>query len=151
MIVVSACLVGVNCRYSGGSNDHQGVIDYLKDRQWVPVCPEQLGGLMTPRFPAEIESGEGEDVLKGMGKVKTKDGEDVTKAFVKGAEETLKITKLVGAKEAILKEGSPSCGSCMIYDGTFQHQRKSGSGVTTALLRKYGILVKSEVDFDQKT
>lgn len=148
MVVVSACLVGVNCRYSGDSNYHQGVINYLKDRQWVPVCPEQLGGLMTPRCPAEIENGEGEDVLKRMRNVKTRDGEDVTEAFVKGAEETLKIAKLLEAKEAILKEGSPSCGSCRIYDGTFQNQRKSGSGVTATLLRKHGISIKSEMNFD---
>lgn len=149
MIIVSACLAGVHCKYNGGTNLNPALLTYLQEQHWVPVCPEQLGGLTTPRSPAEIQAGNGEMVLQGEARVKTADGRDVTGAFVLGAEETLRIVQLVGATEAILKEGSPSCGSCRIYDGTFGGQRIAGMGVTAALLQKHGVTVRSEDSYER--
>lgn len=147
MILVSACLLGVNCKYNGGCNRHTEVLNYLDGRQdWIPICPEQIGGLATPRVPAEIQGGDGEAVLKGQARVVTRDGRDVTEAFIKGAQEVLKIAQLCGAHEAILKQRSPSCGSCQIYDGTFAGGKIDGAGVTAALLKLAGIDVKSEED-----
>lgn len=146
MIIVSACLTGSKCRYNGGSNTNSEVLKYIADKPWVPVCPEQLGGLAIPRDPAEIVDGTGEDVLAGKAKVLTKKGEDFTEAFIKGAQETLRIAQAVGATTAILKERSPSCGSCQIYNGTFQKERISGMGVTAALLTQHGIHVCNEDD-----
>lgn len=150
MIMVSACLVGIQCKYNGGCNTHQGVLTYLQGKDWIPVCPEQLGGLATPRTPAEIQGGSGEDVLQNRVKVMTKTGEDVTAPFRKGAEQTLKIAQMAGVKEAILKERSPSCGGCQIYDGSFLGQPKAGQGVTAALLREHGISIHTEDDFPNK-
>ena len=128
MILVSACLLGINCKYNGDNNKNEKVAEYLKDKQFIMVCPEQLGGLSTPRDPSEI--------IRLDGK----------KKFKQGAMETLKIADLYGCKKAILKEGSPSCGSSLIYDGTFTGKKVSGVGVTTALLRQNGIEVISEKD-----
>jgi len=147
MILVSACLVGSNCRYNGGTNFDQNVISKLEGKRWIPVCPEQLGGLQTPRTPAEIQDGDGAMALVGEAKVKSKNGVDVTENFIKGAKETLYLAQMLGATEAILKERSPSCGSCKIYDGSFQGKPKQGSGVAAALLKQHGIIVKSEEDF----
>ncbi|MCK4261325.1 MAG: DUF523 domain-containing protein [Halanaerobiales bacterium] len=146
MILVSACLVGVNCRYNGEGNNHPDVLAYLKDKQWIPICPEQLGGLPTPRSPAEITNGDGADVLSKEASVVTQDGLDVSESFIRGAEETLHIAQLSRATEAILKERSPSCGSCQIYDGSFEGKKKLGSGVTATLLKLHGIQVRSEED-----
>lgn len=147
MIIVSACLVGTQCKYSGGSNTHQGVLAYLHGKDWVSVCPEQLGGLPTPRTPAEIQGGSGEDVLQSRVKVMTETGEDVTGSFIKGAEQTLKIAQMIEAKEAVLKQRSPSCGCRQIYDGSFQGKCKDGQGVTAVLLQKHGIRVHTEDEF----
>jgi len=136
MILVSACLVGVNCKYSGESNDEKSVHTYLEGKSYIPVCPEQLGGLSTPRPTCEIV---GDKVLN-------EHGEDCTAAFEKGAEEVLKIAKLCGCSSAILKEGSPSCGCNLIYDGTFSGKRISGMGLTARLLSESGISVQSEKD-----
>lgn len=144
MILVSACLLGINCKYSGDNNENDKVKEYLKDKQFVLVCPEQLGGLTTPRDPAEITKLYGDTVLNGESNVVTNNGTDVTEAFLKGAEETLKIAKLYNSKEAILKESSPSCGSNFIYDGTFSGKKIPGFGVTAALLKSNGIKVISE-------
>jgi uncharacterized protein YbbK (DUF523 family) len=116
----------------------------IKEGKAIPVCPEQLGGLSTPRNPAEIVGGDGEDVLDGKARVIDNQGRDVTDAFIRGAYETYRIAKTIGADEAILKEKSPSCGSCWIYDGSFQGKKKPGVGVTTALLKRKGIKVISE-------
>ncbi|WP_026477020.1 DUF523 domain-containing protein [Alkaliphilus transvaalensis] len=147
MILVSACLLGVNCKYSGGHNLKENLIKELENRSIVPICPEQLGGLTTPRPPAEIQGGNGQDVLAGNGSVSRNDGIDVTEAFIKGAEETLKIAQLLGIKEAILKANSPSCGNKRIYDGSFSGKKIAGIGVTAALLESRGIKVYSEEDF----
>ena len=138
MILVSACLLGINCKYNGKNNKNENVIDYLKDKQYIIACPEQLGGLSTPRNPSEIIKVNKDEV------VKSNTGLDVTYNFTKGANECLNIAKIYGCAEAILKEGSPSCGSNYIYDGTFSGNKIQGQGVTTSLLRKHGIKVISE-------
>lgn len=136
--------MGVPCRFDGRHNRIPEVQQLVMEGKAIPVCPEQMGGLSTPRLPAEIVGGDGDDVLDGTAKVINSQGEDVTMAFIRGAEEALRIAKTVGATEAILKERSPSCGSCMIYDGTFQGVKQAGQGVTAALLRRNGIEVESE-------
>jgi len=110
----------------------------------MPVCPEQLGGLRTPRAPQEIQGGNGEDVLDGKCKVLNIDGKDVTQEFIAGAEEALKIVKLLHIEEFIGKSRSPSCGCGQIYDGTFSRQLIDGDGVTTALLKRNGIRIITE-------
>ena len=146
MILVSACLLGINCKYNGDNNKNEKVEEYLKDKQFILVCPEQLGGLTTPREPSEIIELDGNGVIDGKTSVINNKRLDVTKEFKKGAVKALKIANLYQCKKAILKEGSPSCGSSLIYDGTFTGKKISGVGVTTALLRKNGIEVISEND-----
>jgi uncharacterized protein YbbK (DUF523 family) len=143
MKLVSACLLGINCKYDGRNNANSKVI-CLKDL--VPVCPEQLGGQPTPRPNSEITGGSGHDVIGGLAKVIEKDGNDVTSSFIKGANEVLNIAKSLDIKEAILKARSPSCGCGKIYDGTFTRKLINGDGVTTALLKKNGIMVITEED-----
>ena len=149
MIIVSACLLGENCKYSGGNNKSENVIKYLEDKEYILVCPEQLGGLSTPRNPSEIityGNKVGNDVLSGCTKVLSNKGIDVTKNFIQGAEETLKIAKEHNAKTAILKAGSPSCGYKKIYDGTFLGNKIQGMGVTAAILNKENIALLDEDD-----
>ncbi|SNT16939.1 Uncharacterized conserved protein YbbK, DUF523 family [Anaerovirgula multivorans] len=144
MILVSACLLGVNCKYSGKNNENLEVIQLIKKKGGIPVCPEQLGGLTTPRLPAEIKGGEGMDVLCDSAKVIQKDGVEVTEAFVKGAKETLKIAEDFEVNQAILKARSPSCGMGQIYDGSFSGVSIKGDGVTAALLKSKNITVYTE-------
>ncbi|MFQ7258393.1 DUF523 domain-containing protein [Intestinibacter bartlettii] len=149
MIIVSACLLGENCKYSGGNNKSENVIKYLEDKEYILVCPEQLGGLSTPRNPSEIityGNKDGNDVLSGCTKVLSNKGIDVTKNFIQGAEETLKIAKEHNVKTAILKAGSPSCGYKKIYDGTFLGNKIQGMGVTAAILNKENIALLDEDD-----
>ena len=149
MIIVSACLLGENCKYSGGNNNSENVIKYLEDKEYILVCPEQLGGLSTPRNPSEIityGNKDGNDVLSGCTTVLSNKGIDVTKNFIQGAEETLKIAKEHNAKTAILKAGSPSCGYKKIYDGTFLGNKIQGMGVTAAILNKENIALLDEDD-----
>ena len=134
--VVSACLMGDNCKYNGGNNYSEEVINYLKDKEYVKICPECLGGLSIPRVPSEI-CGD---------KVINKDGIDVTNEYNKGALESLKIAKDFKADIAILKSNSPSCGCGMIYDGTFSKKLISGDGVTTKLFKENSIKVISSDD-----
>jgi len=134
MIIVSACLAGLRCRYDGGEKTCQEVLRLLAEGKAIPVCPEQLGGLPTPRLPAEQI---GDRVIR-------KDGVDVTDAFHRGAQEALKIARLVGAKTAILKARSPSCGCGKIYDGSFAGRLVEGNGVFAELCKKEGIEVKTE-------
>lgn len=150
MKVISACLVGCQCRYDGDDNLIREFQEMVERGEAVFVCPEQLGGLSTPRPPAEIVGGTGEDVLAGRAKVITDGGEDVTHQFLKGAEQALQMAQLVGAKEAILKERSPSCGSALIYDGTFTAGKRAGDGVTSALLKRHGIDVYSEETYSKR-
>lgn len=149
MIIISSCLAGLATRYDGRDNFQEGIAKLLKEGKAVLVCPEQLGGLPTPRPPAEIVGGNGEDVLEGKAKVMTSGGIDVTEEFIRGAEQTLKTAQAVNAKSAILKESSPSCGSNLIYDGTYSKTKQPGFGVTAALLRRHGIEVYSELNFKQ--
>lgn len=144
MIIVSACLLGENCKYSGGNNKSEKVLKYLEGKEYIMVCPEQLGGLTTPRDPSEITTDgqkDGKDVLDGKAKVISNKGVDVTANFIKGAEESLKIAKENNATEAILKEGSPSCGYGYIYDGTFSKKKIKGMGVTASILDKNDIKI----------
>ncbi|WP_027626883.1 DUF523 domain-containing protein [Clostridium lundense] len=150
MIIVSACLCGVNCKYSGGNNLNNDILKLFKEGKAILVCPEQLGGLETPREPHEILQGTGESVLSGTGKVISKKGKNSTDNFVKGAYETLKIAQSCNAKVAILKAKSPSCGCGIIYDGTFSGNKKEGNGVTAELLIKNGIKVYTEENFKDK-
>ena len=136
MKLCSACLLGIKCRYDGKSKSNKKVLELAKRDILIPVCPEQLGGLPTPREPAEQK----------MNRVITKSGEDVTENFVNGARQVLELAKLFGIKEAILKQRSPSCGCGQIYDGTFTGKIIEGDGVTTALLKKNGIKVITEED-----
>lgn len=136
MVLVSACLVGLRTRFDGGSKAHPEVLSLLKEGRVIPVCPEQLGGLPTPRPKAEINDGDGLDVLEGRARVVTEDGKDVTEAFIKGARECLKIVQMAGIKKAILKERSPSCGVYWIVRSG-SHQK--GTGVMAALLKKNNV------------
>lgn len=144
MILVSACLLGVNCKYNGKNNYDATILNLLRSKGLIPVCPEQLGGLSTPRLPAEINHGDGVDVLNGSAKVVTKNGIDVTEAFLKGAQETLKIAEELGINQGILKARSPSCGVGKIYDGSFTGSLVKGDGVTAALLKSKNIRIYSE-------
>ncbi len=147
MYLISGCLCGVNCKYSGGNNLNSKCVDLFREGKAILVCPEQLGGLPTPRTPAEIQ-GSSEEVLNGNHKVLTKDNADVTEEFLKGAYETLNIAKLTNANKAILKDGSPSCGVNYIYDGNFNGKKIEGMGITTAILKNNGIEVISDIDLE---
>lgn len=142
--IVSACLTGCKCRYDNKSALSHGIENLVQNRQAVPVCPEQFGGLPTPRFPAEIVGGDGFDVLDGNAKVIDSQGNDVTQEFIDGAHRALNVALTIGATEAILKKNSPSCGSNLIYDGSFTGNKKKGVGVTSALLIRNGVSVTSE-------
>lgn len=133
-ILVSACLLGCPCRYDGDSRENPAVLALGKEHTLIPVCPEQLGGLPTPRTPSE----------RIGDKVMMKTGEDVTAAYQKGAETALRLAKLLGADLALLKARSPSCGKGTIYDGSFTGKLIPGNGVTAALLMESGIPVFTE-------
>ena len=128
-ILVSACLLGQNCKYSGGNNRCEAVLRYCEGHDVIPVCPEQLGGLPTPRVPAEIVDGT----------VTTKTGENVDAAFRLGAEKALRIALDAGADFAILQPRSPSCGASRVYDGTFTGTLRPGRGVFAQLLMEHHI------------
>lgn len=142
MILVSACLLGVNCKYNGENNYNDKVIKFLKNKKFIPVCPEQLGGLQTPRLASEI-------VLKKNKKyVLNVNNEDVTKQFVRGANEVLNIAKKFNCSLAVLKAKSPSCGFGKIYDGSFSSKLVDGNGITAQLLIDNNIKVISEKDIN---
>ncbi|MDH6431249.1 MULTISPECIES: DUF523 domain-containing protein [unclassified Paenibacillus] len=144
MILVSSCLAGMKVRYNGTDCLDEKIQKLLNENQAIAVCPELLGGFSTPREPAEIVGGDGEDVLAGMAKVVDRSGTDVTELYLKGAYITLEKAQEVSATMVVLKENSPSCGSTMIYNGEFKGKKIAGNGVTAALLRKNGIEVTSE-------
>lgn len=146
MILVSACLAGIKCKYDGGSNLADKAAELVKNGGAIPLCPEQLGGCTTPRVAAEIRNGTGADVLDGRSRVTGRGGEDVTEKFIKGAHEVLRIAELTGAKKAVLKARSPSCGCGRIYDGTFSRKTREGNGVTAELLLRNGMEVMTEED-----
>jgi uncharacterized protein YbbK (DUF523 family) len=134
MIIVSACLAGENCRFDGKSKPCQKVVNLVKAKKAIPVCPEQLGGLGIPRGPFEILNE----------KVITKDGKDFTSQFEQGAQEALRIALDNKCDQAILKSRSPSCGSNRIYDGTFSNTLVNGNGVFATLLKKNNINIQTE-------
>jgi len=143
--IVSACLFGVNCRYDSQNNLNERVMRLCTKGVLIPVCPEQLGGLGTPREPMQILGGRGSEVLDGEARVTTRSGRDVTKNLVRGAEEVLKIVRSLDVRDAILKSRSPSCGCGKIHDG-MSSRLVEGDGVTAALLKRSGIWVITEDD-----
>jgi uncharacterized protein YbbK (DUF523 family) len=130
-------LLGVACNHKGRANTSDTVVALGREAHLIPVCPETIGGLPTPRPEAQI----GPD-----GRVRTKAGDDVTEAYERGAAHTVAVARATGAREAILKSRSPSCGCHEIYDGTFTRTRVSGEGITAKRLREAGIMVRSEED-----
>ncbi|MET3320913.1 UNVERIFIED_ORG: uncharacterized protein YbbK (DUF523 family) [Peribacillus simplex] len=144
MILVSSCLAGLEVRYNGTHSLDDRILRLLEEKKAITVCPELLGGFSTPREPAEIIGGDGEDVLNGKAKIIEKSGRDVTDLYIKGANLTLKKAQEVGATLVVLKEDSPSCGSSTIYNGEFKGKKKVGNGVTAALLKRNGFTVTSE-------
>ena len=133
-ILVSACLLGVACRYDGGSKPRPEILSLTQKHELIPVCPEQLGGLPTPRTPSERR---GDRVVMA-------DGADVTVQYRRGAAEALRLYRALGCEAAILKERSPSCGSGRIYDGSFTGALTDGWGVAAELLRRSGVPVYGE-------
>lgn len=137
-LLVSACLLGCRCKYSGGDNRCPQVLA-LRDRfHLVPVCPEQMGGLATPRPPAERL---GDRVI-------TREGADVTAQYAAGAQTAVRLARLLGCTQAVLKARSPSCGAGAIYDGTFTGTLVPGDGVTAAALQAAGVTVYTEEELD---
>ena len=134
MRLCSACLLGIPCRYDGTSKPNVKVLSLSQRELLIPICPEQLGGLPTPREAAERKGSH----------VVTESGQDVTAPFRQGADAVVLIAKRVGAKEAILKQKSPSCGCGKIFDGTFSGKLIDGDGLTTEALKKAGVAVISE-------
>lgn len=148
-ILVSRCLLGHRVRYDGGAHGPFDLLQqWLNEGRVVALCPEVAGGLPTPRAPAEIPGGQGAQVLDGQLPVLTIDGEDVTAAFVSGAEQALALVRRHGIRLALLKSRSPSCGNLQTYDGSFSGMRVPGEGVTAALLRREGVQVFSELQLD---
>lgn len=144
MILVSSCLAGLEVRYNATHCLNSKVRQLVEEKKAITVCPELLGGFSTPREPAEIVGGVGEDVLDGNARVLESSGRDVTDFYIKGAYLTLEKAQEYQATIVVLKENSPSCGSSMIYNGEFQGKKILGNGVTAALLRRNGIRVISE-------
>lgn len=134
MLIVSACLANLHCRYDGGSKSCEAILRLVAEGQAIPVCPEQLGGLPTPRLPAERI---GDKIIR-------KDGTDVSAEFMRGAQEALHMARLVKAKAAILKARSPSCGFGKVYDGSFTGRVVNGNGVFAELCQQAGMEVITE-------
>ncbi|MDO0953622.1 DUF523 domain-containing protein [Mammaliicoccus sciuri] len=147
MIVISACLVGEKVRYDGNHELDLFYKNLIDEKKAISICPEILGGLQVPREPAEIIGGDGYDVWNDQAKVMTVTGRDVTIQFKEGAKRALSIIKDLNANTVILKSDSPSCGSTVIYDGTFTGNKKEGVGVTTALFTLNDINVYDEKTF----
>ena len=145
-VLVSACLLGERVRYDGRDArcDDDVLARWSREGRLVPFCPEVAGGLGVPRPAAEIQGGDGGEVLAGRAAVRDGAGRDLTGAFRQGAHAALAAARAANARVAVLKDGSPSCGSGAIYDGTFSGTRRTGIGVTTALLRDAGLLVFGE-------
>ena len=140
-ILISACLLGVRCRYDGGSKPQEPILRLMEKYTLIPVCPEQLGGLPTPRAASEIHMPD-EAVINT-------EGEDVTGEFLLGADAALQTAKKYGCEIAILKDRSPSCGSNGVYDGSFSHKLREGMGKTAAVLAGYGLKVYGESQIEE--
>ena len=133
-VLISACLLGVACRYDGASKPHDRLLALAARRPVVPLCPEQLGGLPTPRARHELRGG----------RVLCEEGTDATAAFERGAAQAVHLARLIGCRAAILKAHSPSCGAGLIYDGTFSNRLVPGDGVLAQALRKLGMQIYTE-------
>ena len=138
MYLISACLCGVNCKYDGANNYNEKCNELFISGKAILICPEQLGGLTTPRVPSELQA-KAKDILEGM---------DVTKQFIKGAKEVVEIAKKLSISTAILKERSPSCGVNFVYDGSFNGNKVKGKGITAEMLNEIGIKTLSEKDLE---
>ncbi len=138
-LLISACLLGISCRYDGKSKPHPDVLLLKEKYNLIPICPEIFGGLETPRIPSE-QIGE---------KVVMESGRDVTENYIRGRDESYKLAELFGAKKALLKERSPSCGKGKIYDGTFTGTLVDGNGVTADFFMKKGIEVFGESEIEK--
>lgn len=149
--LISACLVGENVRYDGQNCLQQKLRQLVIEQRAVIICPEVSGGLSTPRLAAEIVGGNGEDVLYGKAKVLDSAGNDVSNAFIQGAYKALQLAQKHQITHVILKANSPSCGSELIYDGSFSGNKIQGNGVTSALLKQHGFKVITEDQFLQIT
>ncbi|MCA1065676.1 DUF523 domain-containing protein [Rossellomorea sp. AcN35-11] len=147
MLLVSSCLAGLEVRYNGTHCLNEKISKLVEEKKAITICPELLGGFSTPREPAEIIGGAGEEVLDGKAKVMDKSGKDVTDLYMKGAYAALENARKVNATTIVLKENSPSCGSSMIYNGHFNGEKIAGNGVTSALLKRNGFQVISEEEF----
>lgn len=139
-IAVSACLLGHNCKYSGGNNRSQAVLDYIKGHEVIPVCPEVAGGLPIPRIPVELQNGRAINA----------NGEDVTEFFQAGTEKTMARLAGEGINLAILQPRSPSCGCKQIYDGTFTKTLITGKGMFAQALAEAGIPLMDESEIPKK-
>ena len=139
-IAVSACLLGHNCKYSGGNNRSQKVLDYIEGHEVIPVCPEVTGGMPTPRVPVELKDS----------KAINRDGEDVTEFFQRGVEKTMEKLDGQNIDLAILQPRSPSCGCKQIYDGTFTKTLIDGKGMFARALEKAGIPMMDETEVPEK-
>lgn len=133
-ILVSACLLGLDCRYCGTGKYISELEDLKRDFQFIPICPEQLGGLPTPRSPVELKEG----------RAVNQEGGDCTEQFIKGGEEACKLADYFDCRAAVLKANSPSCGYGQIYDGNFQGKLTTGHGITAEMLAKKGLRIYSE-------
>lgn len=142
--VVSACLLGRNCKYTGGNNFNSRVAAFVRGKEYIAICPELDGGLGVPRPPAEIVGGNGGDVLDGWAAVVTNDGADVSREFCQGAATAVAAARSLGAQAALLKERSPSCGVSQLYSGRFDGDVRRGRGVAAAALARAGIRLYSE-------
>lgn len=130
-VLISACLLGCNCKYDGGNNNSPILKELIKNHNIIMVCPEMLGGLPCPRIPCEIQGN----------RVIGKDGHDYTSFYQKGAKKALEIAKSHQVQVAFLKKNSPSCGLNFVYDGSFTHTLVPGSGIFTQLLKENDILI----------
>lgn len=145
--IVSACLIGRNCFFNGSCRNEPKIKGIMDSGEAIALCPEELGGLKTPRPPAEIFAGSGEDVLNGKAYVFNKEGRDITLNLIKGSREFLSIAKEYGVRKAILKARSPCCGRGKIYDGTFTNKIINGNGITAAMLLSSAIDVVTDEEF----
>lgn len=148
-ILLSACLAGVNCVFDGTNKFHPVFAGMSAERKAVLFCPEVLGGMKIPHPPSEICGGDGFGVLSGKARVVSREGEDVTASFLRGAHAALACARRRGIRRAVLKSKSPSCGCGRIFDGTFSKKLVRGYGVTAALLKQNGIAVVSDAEYLQ--
>ncbi|WP_151192527.1 DUF523 domain-containing protein [Cysteiniphilum sp. JM-1] len=150
-ILISACLLGHNVRYDGNNcfSEHLTLKKWQKEGRIISICPEVSGGLPIPRIPAEIVGGNLTDVIHGKAQVIGKDGSDISKQFILGAQKTLELAIAHNIKLAILKKNSPSCGNLSIYDGSFSGKIIDGSGITAELLTCNGVRIFNESQIDE--